>query len=102
MFSFLQFGTDDDQSQTNGSTNRLRRLDRVADVKHVFVEPPEAKPPKSIAKKKPNLWKRSKENPALAVDVVSRILFPSIFIVFNIFYWCWYKLPQDDEEELEA
>ncbi|KAK2168692.1 hypothetical protein LSH36_15g18025 [Paralvinella palmiformis] len=34
---------------------------------------------------------KMKNSPALGVDIVSRFLFPSIFLIFNIIYWITYK-----------
>ena len=34
--------------------------------------------------------KRMRENPALMVDLFSRIVFPGSFIIFNFFFWIYY------------
>ena len=35
-------------------------------------------------------WEKVKRNRALMVDIISRFVFPLVFIVFNIFYWTHY------------
>ena len=42
-------------------------------------------------------WRRRmRENPALMVDLVSRVAFPGSFILFNIFFWVYYLLLADN------
>ena len=48
--------------------------------------------------KKPGYCKRLFANKALLVDVVSRILFPAVFAVFNAYYWVTYYLPRTKME----
>ena len=35
-------------------------------------------------------WRKVRGNKALMVDVISRVLFPVAFVVFNISYWATY------------
>ena len=36
-------------------------------------------------------WRKGmRDNPALMVDLISRVVFPCSFILFNIFYWVYY------------
>lgn len=37
-------------------------------------------------------WNKFKHNKALMVDVLSRILFPVLFLVFNMIYWPLYLI----------
>ena len=42
-------------------------------------------------------WRKGmRQNPALMVDLVSRVMFPGSFILFNIFYWVYYLLLADN------
>lgn len=41
--------------------------------------------------KKLSFFKRIQVNRALMVDVISRFLFPLLYIFFNCFYWAYYE-----------
>ena len=41
--------------------------------------------------KEPNLWQRVRGNNALMLDVISRVMFPASFLLFNLIYWPYYS-----------
>ena len=50
-----------------------------------------------------SLWRccpKLRNNKALLVDLVSRVLFPGMFVMFNAYYWCLYCVPSADMENI--
>lgn len=48
----------------------------------------------AVADRKPSYWARFRErvrgNHALQLDVISRVMFPLTFVMFNVIYWSYY------------
>lgn len=44
----------------------------------------------AVGKKKNTYWSRLSKNKAIMVEVVSRVLFPLLFFLFNLVYWPFY------------
>jgi len=42
------------------------------------------------AKARSAKWKKEILNNISMIDVYSRLLFPVLFLVFNLVYWCYY------------
>ena len=43
-----------------------------------------------VETKEPSLWQRVRGNNALMLDVISRVMFPASFLLFNLIYWPYY------------
>ena len=55
------------------------------------VQVPMPEPPVDLtAGETQGYWRKVRGNKALMVDVISRVLFPVAFVVFNISYWATY------------
>ena len=40
-------------------------------------------------------WRRNTNNKAVLTDLVSRVLFPLSFVIFNVTYWMYYYVYPD-------
>ena len=58
--------------------------------KESMVESGETEADKSTRGRCMTFRQKVKDNGALLVDVVSRIMFPTVFIIFNLIYWPYY------------
>ena len=55
------------------------------------VQVPMPEPPVDLtAGETQGYWRKVRGNKALMVDVISRVLFPVVFVIFNISYWATY------------
>ena len=53
------------------------------------------------SKKKRNFlqaWLNKFPSRAKKIDVISRVIFPAIFAIFNMSYWCYYLLQEAQSE----
>jgi hypothetical protein len=43
-------------------------------------------------------WLNKFPSRAKKIDVISRVIFPAIFAIFNLSYWCYYLLQEAQSE----
>ena len=44
-------------------------------------------------------WLNKFPSRAKKIDVISRVVFPAIFAIFNLSYWCYYLLQEAKSDE---
>lgn len=70
----------------------LQPKDGMAIKGHNNNAPASAAPEKSIEEMKKLFISRAKR-----IDTVSRVAFPLVFLIFNIFYWIIYKIIRSED-----
>jgi len=74
----------EDSSHTHSLDPLLRRIEGAQ-----FIPPASLLPPR-LPTNRVSLWMRNFKFAAKKIDVFSRVLFPSVFAVFNCLYWSYY------------